>query len=86
LACHPRIVLHFTPTSGSWLNLVETFFAIITKQSIERGSFASVKDLIATIDRFISGWNERCEPFVWTKDADEILAHINRQRTYATVH
>jgi len=45
-----------------------------------------VKDLIATIDRFISGWNERCEPFVWTKDADEILAHINRQRTYATVH
>jgi transposase len=86
LARNPRIVLHFTPTSGSWLNLVETFFAIITKQSIERGSFTSVKDLIATIDRFISGWNERCEPFVWTKDAEEILAHINRQRTYATVH
>ena len=86
LARNPRIVLHFTPTSGSWLNLVETFFSIITKQSIQRGSFASVKDLIATIDRYISAWNKRCEPFVWTKDADEILAHINRQKTYATVH
>ncbi len=81
-----RITLHFTPTSGSWLNLVETFFAIITKQAIHRGSFPSVKDLIAAIDRFIGGWNDRCEPFHWTKNSDDLLAHMNTQRTYATVH
>jgi transposase len=86
LARNKRITLHFTPTSGSWLNLVETFFSIITKQAIHRGSFPSVKDLIAAIDRFIGGWNERCEPFHWTKNPEDLLAHMNTQRTYATVH
>jgi hypothetical protein len=75
LAQHPRITLHFTPTSGSWLNLVEVFFSIITRQAIRRGSHSSVKDLIAAIGRFIGGWNERCHPFVWTKTADELLDH-----------
>ena len=71
LARHPRITLHFTPTSGSWLNLVEIFFGIITRQAIRRrGSFDSVRELIDAIRRFIDGWNERCEPFVWTKDAE----------------
>jgi transposase len=65
---HPRIHLHFTPTSGSWLNLVEVFFGIITRQAIRRGTFDSVKELIAAISRFIEGWNERCHPFVWTQD------------------
>jgi hypothetical protein len=68
LARNPRITLHFTPTSGSWLNLVEVFFSIITRQAIRRGSFGSVKDLIAAIGAFIDGWNERCHPFVWTQD------------------
>jgi hypothetical protein len=70
LAKRPRITLHFTPTSGSWLNLVELFFSIITRQAIRHGSFDSVKDLIATIRAFIDGYDERCQPFVWTKTAE----------------
>ena len=62
LARHPRITLHFTPTSGSWLNMVEVFFGIITRQAIRRGSFTSVKDLITAIEAFIDGWNDRCTP------------------------
>jgi transposase len=87
LAEHPRITLHFTPTSGSWLNLIEVFFGIITRQAIRRGTFTSVKDLVAAIERFIDGWNERCHPFVWTKTADEILTHADRrQRTSDARH
>jgi transposase len=77
---NPRITLHFTPTSGSWLNLVEVFFGIITRQAIRRGSFDSVKELTAAIRTFIDGWNDRCHPFTWTKTADEILPHATRQR------
>jgi transposase-like protein/transposase len=79
LAKNPRIRLHFTPTSGSWLNLVEVFFGIITRQAIRRGSFDSVKQLVGAIRTFINGWNERCHPFTWTKTADEILPHATRQ-------
>jgi transposase len=87
LARNPRITLHFTPTSGSWLNLVEVFFSIITRQAIRRGSFGSVKDLIAAIGAFIDGWNERCHPFVWTKTADDLLDHCRPgQRTSFTRH
>src|SRR3954447_26537106 len=57
---HPRVQLHFTPTSGSWLNLVEAFFSIITRQALRRGSFPTVADLIAAIERFIAAWNDRC--------------------------
>lgn len=80
LAKNPRITLHFTPTSGSWLNLVEVFFGIITRQAIRRGSFESVKELVAAIRTFIEGWNDRCHPFTWTKTADEILPHATRKR------
>src|SRR5215204_2485918 len=73
LARNPRITLHFTPTSGSWLNLVEVFFSIITRQAIRRGSYRSVDDLIAAIETFIDGWNERCRPFIWIKTADEMF-------------
>src|SRR6266567_1357845 len=87
LAKHPRITLHFTPTSGSWLNLVEVFFSIITRQAIRRGSFTSVKDLIAAIEDFIDGWNDRCHPFTWTKSPDEVLGHAReRQGTTFTRH
>jgi transposase len=81
---HPRIHLHFTPTSGSWLNLVEVFFGIITRQAIRRGTFDSVKELTAAITQFIEGWNERCHPFIWTKTADEVLPR--RQRTSDAGH
>ena len=76
--------MHFTPTSGSWLNLVEVFFGIITRQAIRRGTFTSVADLMAAIETFIDGWNERCHPFVWTKTADQILAKANRKHTSNT--
>jgi transposase len=78
LARNPRITLHFTPTSGSWLNMVEIFFGIITRQAIRRGSFTSVKDLINAIRTFIDAWNDRCHPFTWTKDADTILTKAKR--------
>ena len=76
LAKNPRITLHFTPTSGSWLNMVEIFFGIITRQAIRRGTFTSVKDLITAIETFIDGWNDRCHPFTWTKTADQLLAAL----------
>ncbi|QRP44719.1 IS630 family transposase [Amycolatopsis sp. FDAARGOS 1241] len=84
LAANPRIHVHFTPTSGSWLNLVEVWFGIIERQTIRRGSFRSVHDLNAKIRAFIDGWNERCHPFIWTKTADEILKKSNRQTTSNT--
>jgi transposase len=71
-----RITLHFTPVSCSWLNMVEIFFGIITRQAIRRGTFTSVKDLIGKIGAFIDAYNERCQPFTWTKDADELLGKI----------
>ncbi|MBI2238533.1 MAG: IS630 family transposase [Actinobacteria bacterium] len=87
LAKHPRMTLHFTPTSGSWLNLVEVFFGIITRQAIRRGTFASVKDLVGAIRRFIDGWNDRCHPFTWTKSPDEVLSHARpRKRTSDAGH
>jgi transposase len=86
LAHNPRITLHFTPTSGSWLNMVEIFFGIITRQAIRRGSFGSVRELIETITRFIDGWNDRCEPFTWTKDAETIIDKAHRKPTSSTRH
>jgi transposase len=84
---YPRVTLHFTPTSGSWLNLVEVFFGIITRQAIRRGTYTSVKDLISAIEIFIDGWNERCEPFTWTKTADDILKKATGgQRSSFTRH
>ncbi|MBB2958225.1 IS630 family transposase [Pseudoclavibacter helvolus] len=82
----PRFHVHFTPTSGSWLNLVEVWFGIIDRQAIRRGIFTSVKDLNAKIRQFITGWNDRKHPFVWTKTSDEILAKANRQPTSETRH
>jgi hypothetical protein len=78
LAKNPRITLHFTPTSGSWLNLVEAFFGTITRQAIRRGSFDSVKQLVTAIRTFIEGWNDRCHPFVWTEDGRGDLPHASR--------
>jgi transposase len=84
LARNPRITMHFTPTSGSWMNLVETFFGIITRQAIRRGTFTSVADLKAAIGTYIDAWNQRCEPFRWVKDADTILAKATRPKVTNT--
>ena len=89
LAANPRIQVHFTPTSGSWLNLVEVWFGIIERQAIRRGSFTSVRDLMIKIRAFITGWNEQAHPFTWTKTADELLRKIESAKTKTsrlTVH
>jgi transposase len=75
-----RITLHFTPAGCSWINLVECFFSVITRQAIRRGSFTSVKELTAVIGAFIDSWNDHPHPFAWTKDADQILASIKRAK------
>jgi len=64
----------------------EIFFGVITRQAIRRGTFTSVRELIEAITAFIDGWNERCEPFVWTKDADTIIAKAHRKPTSSTRH
>ena len=86
LCLHPRITLHFTPTSASWMNMVEVFFGIITRQAIRRGTFTSVPDLIGAIRAFIDAYNQRCRPFNWTKTADQILTTADRQKNSDTRH
>ena len=78
LARHPRWTFHFTPTSASWLNAVEGFFAKLTKRRLKRGVFHSVVDLQAAINRFIDQHNKESKPFVWTADPDKIIAAVNR--------
>ena len=78
LAARPRWHLHFVPTYSSWLNLVERFFAHLSDKAIRRGSFGSVRDLIAKIDHFVTHYNRTCQPFVWTATADSILAKLQR--------
>ena len=84
-AKRPRFQVHFTPTYGSWINLVERWFAELTNKRIRRGVFRSVKELEAAIREYIDVNNEDPKPFVWTKTADQILASIARyaQRTNA---
>ena len=79
LARHPQVTFHFTPTSASWMNQVETWFGILTRQAIRRGSFRSVKDLVAMIEAFTRQWNAGGTPFTWVKTADEILAKAVRK-------
>lgn len=80
LAERPRITFHFTPTSASWMNQIETWFGILSRQAIRRGSFGSVKELIARIEAFMQSWNAGASPFVWVRTADEILAKAVRKR------
>jgi transposase len=84
----PRFQLHFTPTSASWLNLVERWFALLTEQQLRRGVFHSTRNLETTIRNYIEAHNEQPKPFIWTKTADEILASVARfcQRTLETGH
>lgn len=78
LAQHPRFQVHYTPTYASWLNQVERWFGLITQQAIRRGSFKSVKELIAKIDNFVQHYNAKANPFVWTATAESILSKIQR--------
>ena len=73
---HPRFKLHFTPTSSSWLNLIERWFGEITRKRIRRGIFRSVPELIDAIEEYIRFNNENPKPFIWTKRADEIINKV----------
>ena len=87
LAAHPRFHLHFTPTSASWLNLVERWFALITSQAIRRGSFDSIRRLEQAIMRWLDRWNQNAQPFRWTKSAADIKrALANVTAIYETRH
>ncbi len=78
LAGHPRFVLHFTPTSSSWLNLVERWFSELTSKKLRRGTHHSVNELNSDIRAWIADWNDNPRPYVWTKTADQILDSIAR--------
>ena len=87
LARHKRFHLHFVPTSSSWLNMVERWFGQITQKRIRRGTFKSVQQLIDAIADYLQNYNGDPKPFVWTKDADMILARINRcKEALGTAH
>ena len=88
LAAHPRYQVHYTPTYASWLNQVEIWFHLITQRAIRRGTFRSVKDLIAKIDSYVQQYNPKATPFVWTATAESILKKIERlcQRISETQH
>jgi len=78
LAKHPRFHMHFTPTSASWLNMVERFFRDITTERLRRGVFTSVPDLVKAIDEYIAHHNTNPKPFIWTKSARDILQKVIR--------
>ena len=88
LVKRPHFHLHFTPTSASWLNLVECWFALLSRRRLERGAFTSTDDLEAAIHAYIAATNAEPKPFVWTKTADDILASVARfcQRTSNSAH
>src|SRR6516162_1945370 len=77
---HPRFQVHYIPTSSSWLNLIERWFAELTNKRIRRDSFLSVDDLIAAINEFLAAWNQKPKPFVWTATVESIVAKLARCR------
>jgi transposase len=84
---HPRFVFHFTPTSASWLNAVESFFAKLTKKRLKRGVFRSLQELKDAIHRFLDDTNASPKPFTWTKDPNEIIAAVKRgHQTLDSIH
>jgi transposase len=87
LARHPRWTFHFTPTSCSWLNAVEGFFAKLTKRRLKRGAFHSLVNLQEAINRFIANHNQQPKPFLWQADPKKIIAAAKRgHQTLETIH
>src|SRR5688572_1549656 len=81
VAKHPRIHLHFTPTSASWLNMVERFFRDLTVNRLRRGVFHSLPELVEAVQQYIAKHNKDPKPFVWTASAKDILAKVKRARS-----
>lgn len=79
LATHPRVQFHFTPKGASWLNMVEAWFSILTRKSVRRGSFDTVRALVRHIERYIAEWNAHPTPFVWTKEPADIIKKAARR-------
>ena len=79
LETHPRVHFHFTPTGASWLNLVEVWFSILTRKSVRRGSFDTVRALVTHIRRYIERWNDNPRPFVWTKQPADLIKKVVRR-------
>ena len=79
LEAHPRVHFHFTPTGASWLNLVEVWFSILTRKSVRRGSFDTVRALVTHIRRYIERWNDHPRPFVWTKQPADLIKKVERR-------
>jgi len=75
---HPRFHFHFTPTSASWLNAVEGFFAKLTRQRLKRGVFKGIVDLQTAIKRYLAETNQNPKPFTWTADPDDIISKVRR--------
>jgi transposase len=80
LELHPRFHVHFTPTSSSWLNMVERFFRDLTQNHIRRGIFKDLEQLIMGIGDYIDGHNKNPKPFIWTAKASDILAKVSRAK------
>jgi transposase len=80
---HKRFHLHFTPTSASWLNMVERFFRDLTVNRLRRGVFHDVMELVNAIDKYVDLHNEKPKPFIWTKSAKDILEKVTRSRRFA---
>ena len=78
---HPTVHFHFTLVGSSWLNQIETWFGIITRQAIRRGTFSSVQVLIRQIRDYVGHWNTDAQPFTWTATAEEILAKVQLAQT-----
>jgi transposase len=81
LTANPNVTFHFTPVGSSWINQIETWFGIITRQAIRRGTFVSVNHLIQRIRTYVQHWNASAEPFVWTATAQDILAKVQLVQT-----
>ncbi len=79
LAAHPLVHFHFTPIGASWLNMVEAWFGILTRRSLRRGSFPTLRALIQHIRQYIDHWNEHPTPFVWTKEPADIIRKAVRR-------
>src|SRR3984893_7885087 len=87
LARHPRWTFHFTPTSASWLNAVEGFFAKLTRQRLKRGVFRGIVDLQAAINRYLAETNDNPKPFTWTADPDAIIDKVRRgKQALVSIH
>jgi transposase len=80
LAQHPRVQFHFTPTGAPWLKMVEAWFSILTRKSVRRGSFDTVRALIRQIERYLVEWNAHPPPFIWTKELADIIRKVLRRR------